>query len=75
MWSRTKGRASQQAGAWDANVNGALRCHWNSRKYGASTQTKDFSSHLRAKIEELETNSKIQNFRDLCRIISYFKNE
>ena len=28
---------------------------------------------LRAKIEELETNSKIQNIRDLCRGINDFK--
>ena len=30
-------------------------------------------AYLRAKIEELETNSKIQNIRDLCRDISDFK--
>jgi len=29
--------------------------------------------HLRDKIEELETNSKIQNIRDLYRDINYFK--
>ena len=28
---------------------------------------------MRAKIEELETNSKIKNIRDLCRGISDFK--
>ena len=31
-------------------------------------------AYLRAKIEELETNSKIQNIRDLYRAISDFKN-
>jgi len=30
-------------------------------------------AYLRAKIEELETNSKIQNIRDLYRGINYFK--
>ena len=30
-------------------------------------------AHLRYKIEELETNSKIQNIRDLYRGINYFK--
>ena len=30
-------------------------------------------AYLRAKIEELETNSKIQNIRGLYRCISYFK--
>jgi len=32
-------------------------------------------AYLRAKIEELETNSKTQNIRDLYRGISYFKKE
>jgi len=30
-------------------------------------------AYLRAKVEELETNSKIQNIRDLCRSIDDFK--
>ena len=30
-------------------------------------------AYLRAKIEEIETNSKIQNIRDLYRGINYFK--
>ena len=32
-------------------------------------------AYLRAKIEELETNSKIQNIRDMCRGINDFKKE
>ena len=31
------------------------------------------TAYLRAKIEELETNSKIRNIRDLYRGINYFK--
>jgi len=30
-------------------------------------------AYLRAKIEELETNSKIKNIRDLCRVINDMK--
>jgi hypothetical protein len=32
-WS-IKGQASQ-AGAWGANLQGELRCHWSDQKYGA----------------------------------------
>jgi len=38
-------------------------CHFRNKK----------KAYLRAKIEELETNSKIQNIRDLYRVISDFK--
>jgi len=38
-------------------------CHFRNKK----------KAYLRAKIEELETNSKIQNIRDLYRGVSDFK--
>jgi hypothetical protein len=38
-------------------------CHFRNKK----------KAYLRAKIEELETNSKIQNIRDLYRVISDLK--
>jgi len=45
------------------NVRGEVSRHFRNKK----------KAYLRAKIEELETNSKIQNIRDLYRGINYFK--
>ena len=46
------------------NVRCEVSRHFRNRK----------KAHLRAKIEKLETNSKIQNIRDLYRDINDFKN-
>jgi hypothetical protein len=46
------------------NVRRDVRGHFRNKK----------KANLKAKIEELETNSKIKNIRDLCRSINDVKN-
>jgi len=50
------------------------QCRLNNVRHEASRHFREKKKeYLKAKIEELETNSKINNIRDLCTDISNFK--
>ena len=52
-----------------SNVDNLNNVRWDASRYFRNKK----KAYLKAKIEELETNSKINNIRDLYRVINYFK--
>ena len=53
-----------------SNVNNLKNVRRDASRYFRNKKKK---AYLKAKVEELETNSKINNIRDLYRSINYFK--